>query len=298
MIEVSSVTKRFGEAAALRELSAEIGPGGIYGLIGPNGSGKTTLLCHMAGAYRPDAGEVRVDGLPVWENPAARAEIFLLPDDPWIPPGAALEELARFCRRLYPAFDPEEYRRLCGIFPVPPKKRLRTLSKGLRRQAIVLLALSCRTPYLLLDEVFDGLDPVVRQLVRGLLIREVEARGLGVVIATHDLRELSDLCDHIGLLWQGQLLFAGELDRLREGYCRIQAAFPEAVDWSAAGLPILRREEQGQLVSLLVRGGAEETLAALGRYRPLFAEASPLTLEQVFIGEMEALGYDYSELLG
>lgn len=298
MMTVSNITKQFGEAVALHRLSVEIGPGSIYGLIGPNGSGKTTLLRHLCGVYSPDSGEIQLNGVPVWENPAIKGQVFFLPDDPCFFPGATLAEMARFYRRLYPAFDEEEYRRLCGIFPIPPNKRLQTLSKGMRRQAAVLLALSCRTSYLLLDEVFDGLDPVIRQLVRGLLIREVESRGLSVVIATHDLRELEDLCDHIGLLWQGQLRFAGELDRLKESCCRIQAVFSAPVDLDGIGLDILRQEKQGQMMSLLVRGREEETLAAVEALGPVFVQTIPLTLEEVFIGEMEALGYDYKELLG
>ena len=196
MIEAKNVTKRFGGTVALQELSARIGGGGIYGLVGPNGSGKSTLLRHLAGVYRPDQGEVLVDGTPVWDD-AARGQVFFLPDDPYLPPGSSLTELAGFYRRVYPTFDQEEHLRLCQLFPVPAQKRFRGLSKGTRRQAAILLALSCRTPYLLLDEVFDGLDPVVRRLVRGLLIQAVEERQLGVVIASHNLRELEDLCDHV-----------------------------------------------------------------------------------------------------
>lgn len=297
MIEAKNVTKRFGGTVALQELSARIGGGGIYGLVGPNGSGKSTLLRHLAGVYRPDQGEVLVDGTPVWEDAAARGQVFFLPDDPYLPPGSSLTELAGFYRRVYPTFDQEEHLRLCQLFPVPAQKRFRGLSKGTRRQAAILLALSCRTPYLLLDEVFDGLDPVVRRLVRGLLIQAVEERQLGVVIASHNLRELEDLCDHVGLLSQGRLRLEGELDQLREGFCKVQAAFAAPVDWDSLGLCILRREEQGQVVSLLIRGRPEEAVAALRDRQPLLLQTAPLTLEEVFIAETEVSGYDYNELL-
>ncbi len=297
MIEAKNVTKRFGGTVALQELSARIGGGGIYGLVGPNGSGKSTLLRHLAGVYRPDQGEVLVDGTPVWEDAAARGQVFFLPDDPYLPPGSSLTELAGFYRRVYPTFDQEEHLRLCQLFPVPAQKRFRGLSKGTRRQAAILLALSCRTPYLLLDEVFDGLDPVVRRVVRGLLIQAVEERQLGVVIASHNLRELEDLCDHVGLLSQGRLRLEGELDQLREGFCKVQAAFAAPVDWDSLGLCILRREEQGQVVSLLIRGRPEEAVAVLRDRQPLLLQTAPLTLEEVFIAETEVSGYDYNELL-
>lgn len=297
MIEAKNVTKRFGGTVALQELSARIGGGGIYGLVGPNGSGKSTLLRHLAGVYRPDQGEVLVDGTPVWDDAAARGQVFFLPDDPYLPPGSSLTELAGFYRRVYPTFDQEEHLRLCQLFPVPAQKRFRGLSKGTRRQAAILLALSCRTPYLLLDEVFDGLDPVVRRLVRGLLIQAVEERQLGVVIASHNLRELEDLCDHVGLLSQGRLRLEGELDQLREGFCKVQAAFAAPVDWDSLGLCILRREEQGQVVSLLIRGRPEEAVAVLRDCQPLLLQTAPLTLEEVFIAETEVSGYDYNELL-
>ena len=297
MIEAKNVTKHFGGTVALQELSARIGGGGIYGLVGPNGSGKSTLLRHLAGVYRPDQGEVLVDGTPVWEDAAARGQVFFLPDDPYLPPGSSLTELAGFYRRVYPTFDQEEHLRLCQLFPVPAQKRFRGLSKGTRRQAAILLALSCRTPYLLLDEVFDGLDPVVRRVVRGLLIQAVEERQLGVVIASHNLRELEDLCDHVGLLSQGRLRLEGELDQLREGFCKVQAAFAAPVDWDSLGLCILRREEQGQVVSLLIRGRPEEAVAVLRDRQPLLLQTAPLTLEEVFIAETEVSGYDYNELL-
>ena len=297
MIEAKNVTKRFGGTVALQELSARIGGGGIYGLVGPNGSGKSTLLRHLAGVYRPDQGEVLVDGTPVWDDAAARGQVFFLPDDPYLPPGSSLTELAGFYRRVYPTFDQEEHLRLCQLFPVPAQKRFRGLSKGTRRQAAILLALSCRTPYLLLDEVFDGLDPVVRRVVRGLLIQAVEERQLGVVIASHNLRELEDLCDHVGLLYQGRLRLEGELDQLREGFCKVQAAFAAPVDWDSLGLCILRREEQGQVVSLLIRGRPEEAVAVLRDRQPLLLQTAPLTLEEVFIAETEVSGYVYNELL-
>lgn len=293
MIEAKAVTKRFGAVTALEGVTASVPAGSIYGLVGPNGSGKTTLLKTLAGVYRPDSGEVLATGEPVWEDPAAKGRVLLLPDDLWSPPGSTLAELSRLYEGVYPSFDRAEYRRLLTVFPLEEKKRLSRFSKGMRRQAGLILALSCRTPCLLLDEAFDGLDPVIRRRARQLLIREVEGRGLTVVIASHDLRELEDLCDHIGLLYRGSLRLERELDDLRESFTKVQGAFPEPVDWDAAGLEVLRREERGSLQSLLIHGRPEDTLAVLEGYHPLFIEAVPLTLEEAFISEMEVLGYDY-----
>ena len=297
MIESRGVCKRFGSMAALAEVTAHIPKGAIYGLVGPNGSGKTTLLKTIAGIYRPDAGEALAAGQPVWEAPAVKGKIFFLPDNLWFLPGSTLEEMAALYQGVYPGFDREEYRQLLGVFPLEEKQRLSRFSKGMRRQAGLILALSCRTPCLLLDEAFDGLDPMVRQKARKLLIREVESRGLTVAIASHNLRELEDLCDRVGLLYQGSLVLERELDDLRESFSKVQGAFPEPVDWDNTGLAILRREERGNLTSLLVRGRPEEIVKQLEGLRPLFVEALPLTLEEAFVGEMEALGYDYGDEL-
>jgi ABC-2 type transport system ATP-binding protein len=297
MIEAVHLTKRFGAKAALEQLSAVIPQGSIYGLVGPNGSGKSTLMRLICGVYRPDEGQILVAGEPVYENPHTKARVFYLSDDLYFLPKSTVHEMARFYEGVYPTFDREEYQRLCGIFPIDPEARINTFSKGMRRQAALLLALSCRTRYLLLDEAFDGLDPVIRLMVKKLLAQEMESRELTVVISSHNLRELEDLCDHIGLLHRGRIQLEKELDELKLGFCKVQAAYREPVDWSRSGLSILQSQQRGSLVSMLVRGSAEETLEVLQRYQPLFAEAVPLTLEEIFIGEMEAAGYDYNNIL-
>ena len=297
MIEAVDLTKRFGAAAALDHLTAQIPKGSIYGLVGPNGSGKSTLMRLISGVYRPDEGQVLVEGRPVYENSAAKERVFYLSDDLYFLPKATVHEMARFYEGVYPSFDRQEYLRLCGVFPIDPGKRVSTFSKGMRRQAALLLALSCRTDYLLLDEAFDGLDPVIRLMVKKLVAQEIESRGITVVISSHNLRELEDLCDHIGLLHRGRIQLERELDERKFGFCKVQAAYREPVDWGKSGLSILQSQQKGSLVSMLVRGSAEDTLAVLEGYRPLFAEAIPLTLEEIFIGEMEAAGYDYNNIL-
>ena len=257
MLKANDLVKRFGDTIALDGLNTEIGRGCIYGLVGPNGSGKSTLMRLMCGVYRPDGGSITLEGEPIFENIAAKDRILYLSDDLYFPPKSTVEELAAFYRGLY----------------------------------------SGHADYLLLDEAFDGLDPVIRLMVKKLLAEEIAERGATVVISSHNLRELEDLCDQIGLLSAGRLLFEKDIDVLKLGFCRVQAAYDHPVDWEATGLSILDKKERGKLVSLLVRGTAEETLAVLEAQRPLFAEALPMTLEEVFIGEMEAVGYDYSNIL-
>ncbi len=297
MLKANDLVKRFGDTIALDGLNTEIGRGCIYGLVGPNGSGKSTLMRLMCGVYRPDGGSITLEGEPVFENIAAKDRILYLSDDLYFPPKSTVEELAAFYRGLYSGFSTETYQKLCGCFPLEVKKSLSTFSKGQRRQAALLAALCCHADYLLLDEAFDGLDPVIRLMVKKLLAEEIAERGATVVISSHNLRELEDLCDQIGLLSAGRLLFEKDIDVLKLGFCRVQAAYDHPVDWEATGLSILDKKERGKLVSLLVRGTAEETLAVLEAQRPLFAEALPMTLEEVFIGEMVAVGYDYSNIL-
>lgn len=297
MIEAASLVKRFGTFTALDGLDARIEEGSVYGLVGPNGSGKSTLLRLACGVYQPDGGTISVDGAPIFENSAVKDRIFYLSDDLYFLPKTTVDEMAAFYQGLYSGFSREKYEYLKTLFPIQAKQKLSTFSKGMRRQAALMLALSCGTDYLLLDEAFDGLDPVIRLLVKKLMAEEIAQRNLTVVITSHNLRELEDLCDQIGLLHKGKILFQQELDTLKFGFCKVQAAYDHLVDWEASGLVILQRQERGSYVNLLVRGSSEETLQVLQRYGPLFCEAVPLTLEEVFIGEMEAVGYDYNNIL-
>ena len=287
MLKAENLVKRFEEKTALDGLNTEIRRECIYGLVGPNGSGKSTLMRLMCGVYRPDGGRITLEGEDIFENIAAKDRILYLSDDLYFPPKSTVEDLANFYRGLYSSFSMETYRKLCGCFPLEVKKPLSTFSKGMRRQAALLAALCCHADYLLLDEAFDGLDPVIRLMVKKLIAEEIAERGTTVVISS----------DQIGLLSAGRLLFEKDLDALKLGFCRVQAAYDHPVDWEATGLMILDKKERGKLVSLLVRGTAEATLAALEAQRPLFAEALPIPLEEVFIGEMEAVGYDYSNIL-
>lgn len=297
MIEIQNATKRFGDFAALENLNLQIKPGCIYGLVGPNGSGKSTLLRLIAGVYHPDEGKVVIDDAPTWENSTLKDEIFYLSDDLYFPPKSTTEDLLKFYRSMYSGFSDLLCAQLKSAFPIDTTKRLSGFSKGMRRQAALLAALSCQPKYLLLDEAFDGLDPVIRLLVKKLLAQQIADHELTVVITSHNLRELEDLCDHIGLLHKGSVLFEQELDELKFGLCKIQAVFREKIDWSRSGLKLLQVQQKGSMATLLVRGDAEDTLRTVQGLGPVFAEALPLTLEEIFIGEMEAVGYDCKNIL-
>ena len=298
MITTQNLTKTFGGRAAVSGLGLNFESGRIYGLVGTNGAGKSTLLRMLCGIYRPNAGSAALDGEPIFEHPASKERIVLVPDDLYFLPGATLEEMARFYRESYPRWNGEKFERLLGAFPLERCAKLSGFSKGMRRQAALILALAREPDYLLLDEAFDGLDPVIRLGARKLIADEVAARQMTAVISSHNLRELEDLCDHVTILHEGRLLMTREMDDLRSGYCKVQTAFRtprEAVE--LPGLEILRSERLGSVWTLLVRGGEEEVRAALDPLDPLLLDCIPLSLEEVFISEMEAIGYDYDHIL-
>lgn len=299
MIKASGLVKKYGEFTALRSLDAEIPSGSVYGLIGPNGSGKSTLLRLIAGIYQPDCGAIQVDGLPVYEHPAVKGRIFFVSDELFFFPSYSMDDTASFYAGIYCGWDWERYRRLCSLFPVDAKKKLNTFSKGMQRQVALIMALSACPDYLLLDEAFDGLDSIVRNALRKLLADDVASREMTVLISSHNLRELEDVCDHIGFLYQGRILFERELDQIKLDFCKVQAVFQPMIprERIAGLLELLQFEQRGSLVSLVVRGGSKETIETLQRLGPLFVEALPLTLEEVFIQEMEAAGYDYSNVV-
>lgn len=236
--------------------------------------------------------------MPVFENPVVKGRVFFVPDFPYFFPQSTLADMAKLYRRLYPSWDEAEYARLCGVFPLDISARIANMSKGMQRQAALILALATRPRYLLLDEVFDGLDPVIRQLLKRILSEAVGGQGMTIVIASHNLRELEDLCDHVGLMHKGGVLLEQELDALKLGIHKVQAAYMPMPPLEAfKELDIVKMDTRGSLVSLVVRGEREEILQKLSGMGPVFLEALPLTLEEVFISEMEAAGYDLDNIL-
>ena len=299
MIELINLTKKFGDFTALNEVSAKIEDGCIYGLVGSNGSGKSTLLRLLSGVYYPDGGNISVDGFEVFNNPMLKSQIFYLPDSPYFFKNATIKEMAEFFEGLYPTFDRARFDHLKSVFPISTTDKIDNMSKGMQRQAALMLALSTNPKYLLLDEAFDGLDPVMRSVLKELLIDGIETNRMTVIIASHNLRELEDLSDHIALIHQGQLLFSDSLEEVRSNFHKIQAAFkvlpPEI---KLHDLDIIKCEKMGSLLQMIIRGDETEIMQKINSLEPIFAESIEPTLEEIFIYEMEAVGYDIKNLLG
>ncbi|PWM34470.1 MAG: ABC transporter ATP-binding protein [Clostridiales bacterium] len=299
MIKAANVVKFFDDTRALDHFCTTIEDGSIYGLIGSNGSGKSTFLRLIAGVYRPDEGQVEIEDAPVFENPLMKDKVFFVSDEFYYFPQSTMDEMAAFYAKMYSGFSWERYRKVGGMFPIDPSRKINTFSKGMQRQTALILGLSSQAQYLLLDEAFDGLDPIIRTALRKILADDVARRGATVIITSHNLRELEDMCDHVGLMHKGAIVFERELDELKLGFCKVQAAFKPLPDMDRlrGELEILQLETRGSLLNMVVRGESGRVLEKLSAYDPLFAESLPLTLEEVFINEMEAIGYDYNNVI-
>ena len=298
MIEIQNITKKFKELTALSEVSATVEEGRVFGLIGTNGAGKSTLLRTVCGVYAPDEGQVLIDGRPVYENPEAKAKLFYISDDQYFFPNGTPLDMARFYRTVYPAFQTERFERLTSALKLDLNRKINTFSKGMKKQLSVALGICSGTKYLLCDETFDGLDPVIRQAIKRLLIREMEENGLTPVIASHNLRELEDICEHVGLLHRGGILFSRDLEHMKLGIFKLQCVLREQEQFAAIEqqFPVLQQERRGSLLTLTLRGGSEEIAALMERMEPVFWELIPLNLEEIFISETEVQGYDFKEL--
>lgn len=294
MIKVNELTKRFGDHTALNRVSCTLPIGSVTGLVGSNGAGKSTLMRLIAGIYRPDSGAVQRDGKPIYENPSAKAGIVFVSDDLYFLEGASLKRMETLYRSIYPAFDTAYFREQVARFSLDMKKPLSAYSKGMRRQAAILLALSCRAEVLLFDETFDGLDPAVRRVVKGLICDEVAARQTTVLVASHSLRELEDLCDRLVLLHKGTVVMEESIADVRATYCKVQVAFDGAWDPAGTeGLELLSCQQQGSLFTLMVQGDFETVRQRLQALSPLLLQTAPLTLEEVFALKMQTMGYTF-----
>jgi ABC-2 type transport system ATP-binding protein len=294
MIEVKNVVKSFDGFHALDDLTMTVQTGAIYGLVGPNGAGKSTILRHLCGDYRPDSGTVLYDGQPVYENAALKSRLAVIPDDLYYFGSSSTRDMMKFYRGIYPKFDMDRYQKLKEAFPAVDEKRpIRRLSKGMQKQAAFWLALCCRPDYLLLDEPVDGLDPVMRRQVWSLLMGDVAEYGTTVVVSSHNLRELEDVCDHVGILSHGKVALERSLEELQGGIVKLQIAFREQEPPEIpAEVQVLHRSNLGRIYTYIVRGTAEDALNHFAVVDPLFSEALPLTLEEIFIYEMG--GEDYA----
>ena len=299
MINADNLVKTFGAVRALNGITMSIRDCEVFGLIGTNGAGKSTLLRLMAGVYRPDGGSVSIDGQEVYENTEIKKELYFIAEDPWFFPNSSAEDMRSYLASVYPAFDSARFRSLLKDFGLDERKPVKGFSKGMRRQLAVICGISAGTRYLLCDETFDGLDPVMRQAVKSLFAGDMMERGLTPVIASHNLRELEDVCEHIGLLHKGGMLLSEDLADMKLGIQKLQCVFKEESDMRKAlsGLAIIRDETRGKLHTIVVRGTADEVLGHFRGIETLFFEILPLTLEEIFISETEEAGYDVKKLI-
>ena len=288
MIKIESVTKNFGDVCSLDQVTLRIPDGSIFGLIGSNGSGKSTLLRAMSGIFAADKGCILYDGFNIWENTEQKAKLVYLSDEPYFLPHSSIEDMRNLFSSLYPTFDNTKFDKLLNLFGLPLRRKINTFSKGMQKQTSVLLGLSVCPKYLFCDETFDGLDPVMRHLVKRILMEDIAERGTTVVIASHNLRELEDICDHIALLHKGKLLFQNDLDDMKLSIQKIQAVFTdEGAEEKLRELPLLNLERRGSMFTIVARGTRDEWEERLQAMHPQFYECIPLTLEEIFIAEME-----------
>ena len=298
MIKADNLTKRFQGVTAVDHIHAEIQDGTVFGLIGTNGAGKSTFLRMAAGILKPDEGTITLDGESVFEDTRVKARYFFIPDEPYFLGNGTADDMKTFYQGIYPNFDTDRFGRLLKSFELDGRRKIQTFSKGMKKQLAVLLGICAGTDYLFCDETFDGLDPVMRQTVKSLFANDIEERHLTPVIASHNLRELEDICDHVGLLHRGGMLLSKDLDDMKMNIHKIKCVLPAGLDrTNLQDLDIMTTEQRGSLLTLTVRGQKEEIQARMQSYHPVFFEMIPLSLEEIFISETEVAGYDIKKLI-
>ncbi len=299
MIEIKNLSKKFDDFYAVNDISANIEDGHVFGLVGTNGAGKSTLLRMIAGVLKPAGGKILVDGKDVYEDPDVKKDIFYISDEQYYFANSTPDDMKNFYKGIYENFDEKRFAELMSKFGLAANRRVNTFSKGMKKQLSVILGVCANTKYLLCDETFDGLDPVMRQAVKKIFIAELEDRAMTPIIASHNLRELEDICDHVGLLHQGGILFSRDLDEMKLGIHRLQCVFKTDADKEkfVSGLDIMTHEERGSLHTFTVRGTKEEMEDALKKADTVFEEVLPLSLEEIFISETEVVGYDIKNII-
>lgn len=298
MLEAKQVVKTFEGFRALDSATLTVPRGSIYGLVGPNGAGKSTIIRHLTGVYRQDSGQVLLDGEKIYENTAVKQRIAAIPDDWYYFPQASIAETAKLYAGMYPTFNWDRYHRMREVFPLNEKQMIRRMSKGMQKQAAFWLTMSVMPEYLILDEPVDGLDPVMRRQVWQLLMDDVAAHGTTVLLSSHNLRELEDVCDHVGIMNKGQVLLERSLSDLQDSTVKLQVAYKTAEEpVLPAELQILHRAVTGRVYTYIVRGDREEICRRMQITEPILLEAVPLTLEEIFIYELGGVDYAPKEIL-
>ena len=296
MIEVKNVVKRFDGFTALDGASLSVPTGSVYGLVGPNGAGKSTIIRHLTGIYRQDEGTVAIGGEDVWENAGLKARVAAIPDDWYYFLQSTVRDMMRFYKGFYPRFSMERYEKLKEVFSIDEKRVIRRLSKGMQKQVAFWLALSCMPDYLILDEPVDGLDPVMRRQVWSLVMGDVAERGTTVLVSSHNLRELEDVCDHVGIMDKGKVLLERSLAQLQDNMVKMQVVFRDGQE-VPADLPVLHVSRVGRIHTLIMRMNAQEAAARLAVYDPMLVDAVPLTLEEIFIYELGGAYYAVKDIV-
>ena len=299
MIEIKGISKSFEEHKAVDNVSVRIKENTVFGLIGTNGAGKSTLLRMVCGVMKPDEGYILIDDRPVFDNAEAKKDIFFIADEPYFFANSNAEDMQKYFSTIYPDFDIEQYYQMLENFGLEKRRKVNTYSKGMKKQLALICGVCSKAKYLFCDEAFDGLDPVMRQGMKSIFASEMEKRGLTPIIASHNLRELEDICDHVGLLHKGGVLLSKDLEDMKCNIQKVQCVFASEEDKekALAGLQIMKTEERGQLHTLTVRGSREEILALFATVDTIFFEALPLSLEEIFISETEVVGYDIKKLI-
>ena len=292
MLEMKNVTKTFGKFKALDDLTLTVPKGSVYGLVGPNGAGKSTAIRLMTGIYRPDSGSVTMEGLPIYENPVSKLRMGYIPDDVFYFPSASMEEMRSFYKGIYPQFDDTLYQKLFEAFQLPKKNPIRRFSKGMQKQAAFHLALCTRPEVLILDEPVDGLDPVMRRQVWSLILSDVADCGTTVLISSHNLRELEDVCDHVGIMDHGRMLLERSLQDMQGTTHKLQI-----VGDAPKGLDILHESQTGRLKTLIVRGDPRQIHLKVSASNPVYYDVLPLSLEEIFIYELGGANYEVKNIL-
>lgn len=299
MIEVKNISKSFEDIKAIDQVTAHIDEGHVFGLIGTNGAGKSTFLRMVSGVLKPDGGEIVIDGEPVFDNPKIKSEIFYISDDQFFFQTGNALDMMKLYKSVYPNFDTEKFKSLMEKFGLETGRKVSTFSKGMKKQLSVILGICAGTKYLLCDETFDGLDPVMRQAVKALFVKEIDERGLTPIIASHNLRELEDICEYVGLLHKGGILLEKDIDDMKLNIHKIQCVVKteEMLNKIKEGLDIVTMDNRGSLYTITVRGKREDAEHFMEELDPTFYELLPLSLEEIFISETEVKGYDVKALL-
>ena len=297
MIKIRDIKKSFDGFYALNGVDINVNKGSVYGLVGPNGAGKTTLIKLMTGIFIPDTGEITIDKQPVFENPEIKSRIAYIPDDLYFFPQATILDMKKYYKSIYPQFDEDRFEKLKEAFPLDPKKRIMRFSRGMQKQAAFWLSICLKPDIMILDEPVDGLDPVMRRKVWGILLQDVAEREMTVFVSSHNLRELEDVCDHVGIMHEGKVLIERSLTEIQNNILKLQIAFEGDLPEEINRLDILNRQSSGRVWILIVRGERKNILEYVNRLNPLLVDALPLSLEEIFIYELGGMDYAVKNII-